>query len=725
MAARIDLLIRQQPDHAGQLQVFVSAAGRQEAFVLPVPTELVTLQQSWRQRFLRHHDPAFMWPDGAGAVKSWSERLLQGVEQWLAEPSWAPLQQLLQELPGMPIALRLDGLPEALTSLPWQALPLQRQIWRLDGEASPTTDLPGRVTRARKPRILLLVGSEQGLSLNGEVAHLQQLNQRGRIALQVLRGTNSSAVALRSALAQSGGWDALLYLGHSSSGPNGGVLHLGDGTQLDGQVLEKDWAIAARGGLRLLLFNSCSGLQLANHAVRAGLQWAVCFLEPVPAAAAALAFEQLLAALEAGSELGTALDAARQGLISTAGYEGCGLLLAAVRAATAEPFHLPLRRRRQLLLRLEQTTRKQVYAAAALTALAFAMELTPTNPISTYLLNRRLEVQRIWRQISHQSGSRSLPGSSPIPVLLLDSSTTIPALGVAPARDHTSRLALAAVLQRTPVDQVPVVGLDVLIDQDQPGTNALAAVIRSQSKRRVVAGELSPFSDPSQQKSNSDWLRQSPLVAAGLEVADLAVGTASGAGLLKPAPIYLQYAITGNNFAGALSSVSQPLLPADRIIDWSINWAEQIELVQPAELSSLRAPLLLVGTSGRLADGSADLFAAPATVQNALLRGDKALWDGNAREVPGVLVQAALIQSLERSHWLTPLSLSLCTLSAAGLGVLLAALLEKRQHRFVAVVAITAVSCPMALSIAVLQLWLLPLLLPLVALGATTFCRDD
>ena len=725
MGARIDLLIRQQTDQPEQLQVYVSAAGRQEAFVLPLPTDLITLQQSWRQRFLRHHDPAFLWPEGAAAVNSWSERLLQGLEQWLAEPPWLPLQKLFQDLPGIPLALRFDGLPEALTNLPWQALPLHRQIWRLDGETPAAALAPSPAARARKPRILLLVGSEEGLSLNGEVAHLQQLNQRGRIALQVLRGATSSAAALRSALAQSSGWDALIYLGHSSSGPKGGVLHLGDGSQLDGQVLEKDWAIAARAGLRLLLFNSCSGLQLANHAVRAGLQWAVCFLEPVPAPAAALAFEQLLAALEAGSELGTALDAARRELISSAGYEGCGLLLAAVRAATAQPFHMPLRRRRQLLLRLGQSTGRQVYAAAALTALAFAMELTPSNPISTYLLNRRLEVQRIWRQLNNQSGFRPVPGNPAIPVLLLDSSTTIPALGVAPTPDHTPRLALAAVLQRSPVDQVPVVGLDVLLDQDQPGTNVLAAVIGRQSQRRVVAGELSPFSDPSQQKSSSDWLRQSPLVAAGLEVSDLAVGTAAGSAQLKPVPIYLQYAINSNNFAGALSSVSQPLLPADRVIDWSLNWAEQIQLVQPRELATLRAPLLLVGTSGRLADGSADLFAAPATVQDALLRGDKALWDGNAREVPGVLVQAVLIQSLNRGHWLTPLSLSLCTISAAGLGVLLAALLEKRQHRFAAVVAITTASCPVAFSIAVLQLWLLPLLLPLVALGTTTFCRDD
>lgn len=168
-----------------------------------------------------------------------------------------------------------------------------------------------------------------------------------------------------------------------------------------------------------------------------------------------------------------------------------------------------------------------------------------------------------------------------------------------------------------------------------------------------------------------------------------------------------------------------PVLPADRVIDWSLNWAEQIRLVQPAELPSLKAPVLLVGTSGRLGNQSEDLFEAPATVQNALLRGDQPLWNGNAREVPGVLVQAVLIQSLNLQHWLTPLSQTLCTAAAAALGVVLAALLEKRQHRWTAVALLVLVCSPLAWSLAIWQLWLVPLLLPLLALSATASCSDD
>ena len=724
MAARIDLLIRQPANATGPLQVFVSAPGSQNAFVVSYPAKLQALQQGWRQRFLRHHVPNFIWAGGAAAVGSWSERLLQGLEQWLKDPQWQPLQTLLALQPDVPLALRFEGPVDGLATLPWQALRLQRPIFRVESQAPVALSKQARI-RARKPRIVLLVGSQQGLNLDTEVERLMQLKKDRRIDLRLLRGPSSSAPALRSALAEPAGWDALLYLGHSSSGPDGGLLHLGDGSQLSGQALQKDWALAARHGLRLVLFNSCSGLPLAQQAVQAGLDWAVCFLEPVPAKAAAIAFEALLQAMEAGCDLIAAIAGARTTLESSPECEGCSLLLTAVAASGAAPFRLPLRRRRQFWLRLAQSNRRQAIALGLLTAIGFAMELTPANPVSTYLLDRRLLVQRSWRQVPALAPWESRKKIPAIAVLLLDPDTTIPALGAKPEADHTSRRALAAVLQRSPVDQVPVIGLDVVFDRDRPGTRELAEVIARQHQRRVVAGRIGPYDDSRQLGSTGTWFRQSLLAAAGLEEANLGVGTAAGAGPLKPVPLYLHEAITKANFAGALASPAHPLLPADRVIDWSINWADQIQLVEPADLPRLRTLLLLVGSSGRLGDQSVDLFSAPSTVEASLRDGAKPLWPGSADEVPGVLVQAVLIQSLNSRHWLTPLSISLCTLSAGGLGILLAALLEKRQHRWVVIALVGVASCPLSFSLAVTQLVLLPLLLPLLALTATTFSRDD
>lgn len=718
----INLVIRQGANNPSGLQVFITAPGCNNAFAVPEPNQLYELQKSWRHRFLKHHDPAFVWPQGAAVVKTYSNQLRLALQQWIESPDWQPLQQLLVALPNLPLTLRLEQVKAELYSLPWESLCLQRRIWRVDGNG--LSNIKQVTLQARKPRVLLVVGAEQGLNLDGEINQLMQLQRSGRIQLTMLRAEHCSAISLSNALAKSSGWNAALFLGHSNSGPMGGVLHLGDGSQINGQSLESHLAIAAKNGLRLLMFNSCSGLQLASVAARAGINWSICFLELVPSKAAATAFAELLTGLETGADLVTSLAKTKATLASNEYFEGCDLLLATVATSDAEEFKLPLRRRRQLVLRLASSSKKQAIAAVAFSAVAFLMELTPSNLVNTYLLDRRLDVQRAWRQLVKQPGPQVDVSNKPIPVLLLNQDT-IRALGVPAVADHTSRYALAEVLKRTPPDQVPVVGLDVLIDQPRNGTNHLAEVIQKQPGRRVFAGYLSPYSDPSQGAVGNMWFQSSILNKVGMKSADLAVGTAARDGLLKPVPMHTQYAISKENFAGALSKPPQSFLPSDRIIDWSLNWANWVYLVQPAGLASLRNPILLVGTNGRLGENAVDLFAAPATVQGALQRGDKPIWDGNAREVPGVLVQAVLIQSLNLNHWLTPVSQTLCTAAAAALGVLLAALFEKRRVRLVAISLIALISCPLAFSLAIWQLWLVPLLLPLLALTTTTVSRND
>ena len=721
--ANINLVIRQEAINPVELQVFITAPGCNNAFAVPEPNQLYVLQKAWRHRFLKHHDPAFVWPQGAAVAKTYSDKLRLALQQWIESPAWKPLQQLLTELPSLPLTIRLEQVKNELCSLPWESLCLQRPIWRVDGNG--LSNIKQVTLQARKPRVLLVVGAEEGLNLDGEINQLTQLQRSGRIQLTMLSAEHCSADALRNALAKSSGWNAVLYLGHSSSGPMGGVLHLGDGSQINGQSLESHLAIAAKNGLRLLLFNSCSGLQLASIAAQAGINWSICFLELVPSKAAATAFAELLTGLEAGANLVSSLAKTRAILASNESFEGCDLLLATVATSEAEQFKLPLRRRRQLVLRLASSSKMQAIAAGAFTGVAILMDLTPANPINTFLLDRRLDVQRTWRQLVKQPGPKVDERNKTIPVLLLDPATMIQTLGVPAVADHTSRYALAEVLKRTPPDQVPVVGLDVLIDQPRSGTNQLAEVIQKQPGRRVVAGYLSPYSYPSQGAVGSTWFQSSILNKVGMETADLAVGTVASAGSSKPLPLRTQYAISKEHFAGALSNHPQRVLPSDRIIDWSLNWANWIQLVQPVDLATLKSKLLLVGTNGYLGNNAVDIFYAPSSVEWAPLRGDKPLWNGRPSEVPGVLVQAVLIQSLNLNHWLTPVSQTLCTGAAAALGVLLAAFYEQRRNRLIAVGLIISIICPLAFYLAIWQLILVPLVIPFLALLTTMSIKND
>jgi hypothetical protein len=162
-------------------------------------------------------------------------------------------------------------------------------------------------------------------------------------------------------------------------------------------------------------------------------------------------------------------------------------------------------------------------------------------------------------------------------------------------------------------------------------------------------------------------------------------------------------------------------MPADAVIDWSIDWRTLLRRIELSELSSLRVSALVVGTDGSLDRDGDDLFAAPGAMDPALTK----IWRGGERKVPGVLIQAVLAQSMSLRQWLTPISQALTTALAAGLGVVLAAAQADRNRRLLLLAAIIVVAVPMSWQLAISQLWLLPLTLTLAALISTALLRRD
>ncbi len=712
VTAALDLLLQGQAD--GAIQVFLVGAGGQQAFAAPIPPQLQQAYSGWRQRFLAFHSSQSL---SADALQHYSSQLLAQLQQWLASAAWHPLQQALAAAPGAALRLRFAAVPVWLERLPWEQLELQRPIWRL---ADPHHAPAATPVRHRRPRLLLLVGDESGLTLDGEIQRLQTLQQSGRVQLTELRGSACHANAIRQALADPRGWDGLIFLGHSEAdAASGGRLHLGDGSWLSAQSLQADLRQAAGTGLALVLLSSCSGLDLARAAVAAGIPWAICFREPVPCHAAAQAFCSLLDGLERGQSLPAALTAAREQL-AAGGPAGTHLLLSLVAAPAAPPLRLPLRKRRQLLQRLASSERRQAIAAAALLAIAAAGDVVPWTPLQQGLLDHRLRLQREWRQLSRQGG----PQIPPMPVLLLEERRAYPALGVmaAPAQHHLSRLAVLRVLQAAPPAAVPRVGIDAVLDQPaiEPGvTAALVGLIRRQRRLEVFAGYYGAESDGAQAGRDSAPLPV--LSAAGLRAYDLSVGTSpcsTQAPCRRPLPLQLREPIDAGSFAQALSQHPQRFLPADAVIDWSLNWGQMIRRLQPADLPSLKAPVLLVGSDGQLDPQQPDLFEPPAAARRALEH-----WGLPSTSIPGVMVQAVLAQSLALGHWLKPASLAASTALAAGLGVLIAAAQGERRRRLLLVALFSLLAVVLGFQLAVSSAVLLPLLLPLTALWATALLR--
>lgn len=711
----LDLLLKGNAA-ATELQVSMAASTGPQALTVPIPPQLEQAYRAWRNRFIPHHGGGAIPAD---ALRHYATVLESLLGEWFRQPAWQPLLQALEQSPGHPLRLRFEGTESWLERLPWEALsrPWQRPIWRLANTRAFSSRRPSVPRGARQPRVLLLVGEESNLSLDEEAGRLVSLQQRGRIALTLLRGAACTLEALRTALADPAGWDSLIFLGHSQAdAASGGRLQLGDGSWLSARTLENDLQQAAEHGLDLVLLSSCSGLDLARSAIAAGCYWAVCFREPVPCTAASRAFCSLLLNLEDGHGLVAALDQARHDLKQN-GPLSSDLLLSLVAAPTATPFTLPLRRRHQLWLRLTQSQPRQAIVAGACLSLAALTALVPWNPASTYLLDRRLAVQRIWRSLTDQPG----PQKEPLAVLLLDPRRTGSEYGAPPTPGMVPRKALVEILRRTPADQVPRVGLDVVLDQPAANDAELAAVLREQRRKLVVSGWFGADSAVTTPGRRTQELPPE-LRSSGLQPRRLDVNTPGNSKPAEPQPVplRLQEALNAEHFAGALSNHPAPFLPAEAVIDWSLRWDQLIRPVMPSELSALRTPTLLVGTTGTVDPDHPDLFLAPGAASEPLA----ALSGGSSREVPGVLVQAALAQSLTHRLWLQPLPVLPITALASGAGVLLAAGLADRRRRLAVVLAIGIVAVPLSLQLAVSHRLLVPLLLPLGALTATALLRN-
>lgn len=725
---RIDLTL-QATDGASPISVFLQSPLGSGVIASSIPAELLQLLEGWRRRFLRHHDTNGPGLE-AGFVEAAGTRLCDTLQTWLRQPEWEPLQRLLEAQAGLPLRIRCRPVGSPLARLPWDCLPLGRPIWRLASTAPlvvATAEPP-----VRRPRLLLLIGEDNGLDLTAEIEQLQRLQQRGGLELLTLRGSRSTTTELARQLCDRRGWDGLLYLGHSDEAPStGGRLLLGDGRWLTGQELRSlvEAAPAHVSRPSFVLLNSCLGLDLADSCLAAGVAWVVCFRERVPSHGASQAFCELLRRLQSGSGFAEAVAAVRQHL-SESGPAGCALLLSAVCSDTAPPLRLPLSRRRQFRQRLARSSRAQAIAATAWVAVGLAMDLHPSLPPGPGLLDQRLEWQRRWRVLTGQPG----PSRPPLPVLLLDDGPTAAALTVTPTPDRVPRKALARVLQRVAPDAVPVVGLDVVLDEPAPHTAELVKVLRRQRRRRVLVGYFSRNA-PAERAGPERTMPLPELLASGLQAFDLDTGIApvsSGPreGRAFPEPLRVLNHLSAGSFAHQIARALLPSrppaeFPYDAVIDWSLDWSGLLSNLlitngRVNQLGTLRTPVLLVGTDGTINEKEPDLFLAPLAISGALER-----WGLQEGKLPGPLLQAALAQSMTMHHWLEPQLQGPTTALTAGLGVLLAAAFSRRRQRWLPVLAISAAAVPLMLQVGVGQKILLPVALPLLAFATTALIRHD
>ena len=706
----MDLLLKTTAE-GDIIDVVITGTGGPSCFQVPWPTKLVRQHQAWRRRYLAHHDPAGA-DLGADVVERYGADLVRSLEEWLQSNDWRPFEQeQRREQCSTSIRISFSGASTALEQLPWENMRGLGPIWRT---ARPITSSLRPNRAPHRPRLLLWIGLEEGLQLDGELTLLKQLQTRQQIELRILRGAGGMLKDVREALKDSRGFDALMFLGHSQADKSGGGrLQLSDGSWLHADELQPVITSAASRGLELVLLNSCSGLDLALSIVRFGVSWVVCYREPVRCETASSSFRTLISALQSNQDLTDAVATVREHLRGS-GAAGSALLLSLVGSTDAQAYRLPLHRSRQWRLRWRQTPRQQWLAAGCAVVLGACMDLVPSNPVNHYLLDRRLAAQTMWRRMTSQPG----PKGPALPVVVIDQHSDR-LMGSKSVPNRVSRQTLATLLERTNPTQVPIVGIDVVLDEELPQTDRLADVIRRQQRRALFAGYFG--ADVEAQRVGNISKPLAELQKAGLKTFNLSTGLPTNTGQVHSTPLQLWGSIGPSHFAAQLSERVDPRLPADAVLDWSLQWNSLLKRVRPDQLPTLTAPALLIGTDGTTDPEALDLFHAPSAMDPKLSE----LWGGSHHKVPGVIVQAVLAQSINLGHWLQPMSTAFATALTAAAAIGLSGITQGRRERIVISSAIALAAIPLCLQLAVSTLWLVPLFIPLTSLMLIGLIRRD
>jgi hypothetical protein len=461
--------------------------GRRLNADLPYPPQLEALYHHWQQAYLNFYRQELRGRVGvAGQVTSPAvdrhsrvveaeARLLSEFHRWLRDGKLLEIRQVLgqADLGDSQGDILLSCNPLFLARLPWETWELKVagghcRIARVSHTIQQEVSQSLR-SRRGKPRVLLVLGDDTGLSLAGDRQAFDALKAFVHIEAvgwQPGKDTRSLKQEICSKIAAAQGWDILFFAGHSNeSAVVDGNLAIAPNTALSIRELAPYLQKAQAHGLKFALFNSCRGLTIAEALVKMGLSQVAIMREPIHNQVAQRFLVPFLQALVEGQDVQDALVSASRHLKSEQSltYPSAYLVPSLFRHPDAVPYRLPRNGWRQQLQRW-LPSRRQGLALAAVAVLS----VVPT--VRETLLSGRLLTQAVYRNLTGQ-----FPKASP-PVVLVQV-------------DEASRRESEALIDPTPISQrylanlleelttkgATVVGIDYLLDLPQPEESPLLA----------------------------------------------------------------------------------------------------------------------------------------------------------------------------------------------------------------------------------------------------------
>jgi CHASE2 domain/CHAT domain len=510
--------------------------GRQLAVRLPDPDFVIRAYDQWRRAYLdfyahlgtqnplpaassqgirgtvlssglvKRQEPP---PDGRLRLVEAQVVLLQEFHRWLGAEQLLSLRTAIAQTRETARSLRLLLIchDRAIDRLPWEQWNLleefgiKERLWLarcpvnvLEPTLTAEAKTLGQDFLLKRCRVLAIFGQAPGLNFDVEMAALKALEPALAVTFVGLPAESGDAAPIklwdqvREKLQAKEGWDYLFFAGHSNENTvvAGGQLALGPNES----ILLNEWLpvlkVAKERGLKFAIFNSCSGLDIAQGLIGIGLNQVVIMREKVHNSVASAFFVQFSQYFAQGHEVHAALQSACGDLAEQQGqtYPAAALVPSLFRHPKSSLIRLVQPRPWQSWWAKGRPSRREgLWLGACL-----GLSLLP--PIQGTLLDTRSHFQAFYRQVTRQVPAA---GGSPILLVQIDQAVRENNPGLF-KENVTDRAYLANVINQLTDRGVRVIGIDYLFNkassQDAKLAQAINGAIDRQGSWFVLAQAL-------------------------------------------------------------------------------------------------------------------------------------------------------------------------------------------------------------------------------------------
>jgi CHASE2 domain-containing sensor protein len=195
-------------------------------------------------------------------------RIIAELNQWLKAESFQKIDRCLRDHHDlnseMQFLIKTDD--QKLQTIPWQEWEFFTNRPNAEVAICPEDCAPPQAITSNRTclRVLLVLGDSTNIDIEQDKQDWQSYQATGRVELEILNQPTLSE--LHDFLWDQQGWDIFFFAGHSSS-ETGGILKLRQNQSITLEQLRHELSHAIRSGLKLAIFNSCQGLELARTLV--------------------------------------------------------------------------------------------------------------------------------------------------------------------------------------------------------------------------------------------------------------------------------------------------------------------------------------------------------------------------------------------------------------------------------------------------------------------------